>query len=41
MPDVPGAEAAELLDQAEDIINSVGPEVIAEVEEEDRRGAAK
>jgi len=36
-PDVPGEEAAVLLGQAEEIINSVGPEVIAEVEKEDRR----
>ena len=36
MPDVPGEEAAKLLNQAEDIINSVGPEVIAEVEKEER-----
>lgn len=37
MPDVPGEEAAKLLDQAESIINSVGPEVIADVEEQERR----
>ena len=28
------ADAAELLDQAEDIVNSVGPEVLADVERE-------
>ena len=37
MPDVPGDEAAELLDQAEDIINAVGPDVLADVREEDER----
>ena len=37
MPDVPGEEAAELLDQAEDIINAVGPDVLAEVRKEDER----
>jgi hypothetical protein len=34
MPDVPDEEAATLLDQAEDIINTVGPDVLAEVEAE-------
>jgi hypothetical protein len=34
MPDVPDDEAATLLDQAEDIINTVGPDVLAEVEAE-------
>jgi hypothetical protein len=37
MPDVPGPEAAELLDQAEDIVNAIGPQVLAEVREEDER----
>ncbi len=37
MPDVPGEEAAKLLDQAEEIINTVGPEVLAEVRKEDER----
>ena len=37
MPDVPGEEAAKLLDQAEDIINAVGPDVLAEVRKEDER----
>jgi hypothetical protein len=37
MPDVPGEEAAKLLDQAEGIINAVGPEVLAEVREEDAK----
>ena len=36
MPDVPGDEAAELLDQAEDIVNAVGPEMLAEVRERGR-----
>ena len=31
MPDVPGDEAAALLDQAEDIVNAVAPDVLAEV----------
>jgi hypothetical protein len=40
-PDEPEGEGiAELLDAAEDIINSVGPEVMAEVEEERRKQAA-
>jgi hypothetical protein len=37
MPDVPGEEAAKILDQAEDIINAVGPDILAEVREEDAR----
>ena len=41
MPDVPGEEAAKLLDQAEDIINAVGPEVLAEVRKEDERRRAQ
>lgn len=35
MPDVPDEEAAGLLDRAEDIINAVGPDVLAEVEAEE------
>jgi len=35
MPDVPVDEAARLLDQAEDIINAAGPEIVAEVRKED------
>jgi hypothetical protein len=35
MPDVPDDEAVRLLDQAADIVNAVGPEVLAEVREED------
>ncbi|HLH29194.1 MAG TPA: hypothetical protein VKW77_09765, partial [Acidimicrobiales bacterium] len=42
MPDVPDGEAVRVLDQAEDIVNAVGPEVLAEVRAEDadeeRRG---
>ena len=34
-------EAAELLDQAEDIINAVGPDVLAEVRKEDEREERK
>jgi len=37
MPDVPGEEAAELLNQAEEIIDAIGPEVLAEVRKEDER----
>ena len=37
MPDVPGEEAAKLLDQAEDIVNAAGPDILAEVREEDAR----
>jgi hypothetical protein len=38
MPEgVPGEEAAALLDQAEDIINAVGPDILAEVRKEDER----
>ncbi len=37
MPDVPDADAAELLDQAEDIVNAAGPEILAEVRTEDER----
>jgi hypothetical protein len=37
MPDVPGEDAARLLDQAEDIINAVGPGILAEVRKEDER----
>ena len=41
-PDEPDAEGiAELLDQAEDIINAAGPRVMAEVQEERRRQAKK
>jgi len=35
MPDVPVDEAASLLDQAEDIVNAAGPEIVAEVRKED------
>jgi len=41
MPDVPGEEAAEILDQAEDIINTVGPSVLADVREEDAGRSGK
>ncbi len=40
MPDVPGVDAAQLLDQAEDIINAVGPGILAEVRKEDDRKQA-
>jgi len=38
---VPGDEAAALLDQAEDIINAVGPSVIADVIEQEDKGGRK
>ncbi len=41
-PDEPEGEGiAELLDEAEDIINAAGPEILAEVEAEERSGRAK
>lgn len=36
-PNLPGTDVAELLDNAEDIVNEVAPGVLAEVREEDRR----
>jgi hypothetical protein len=36
-PEVPGPDAAHLLDEAEDIVNSVGASVAAEVEQERER----
>jgi len=41
MPDVPGEDAAELLNQAEGIINAVGPEVLADVRKDDEREQRK
>jgi hypothetical protein len=41
MPDVPEGDAIQLLDQAEDIVNAVGPEVLAEVEKEEAREERK
>ncbi len=41
MPDVPGEEAAKLLTQAEDIINAVGPGVLADVRKDDEREERK
>ncbi len=35
MPDVPDEDAIRLLDSAEDIVNAVGPEIVAEVRAED------
>ena len=35
-PDVPGPEVADLLDRAEDIINDVAPEALAEAREADK-----
>ena len=40
-PAVPGDEVAALLDQAEDFINAVGPEVLADVQREDAKREAK
>ncbi len=37
MPDVPDADAAVLLGQAEEIVNTIGPEVLAEVEKEEAK----
>jgi hypothetical protein len=36
MPNVPGDEAAALLDQAEDIVNAVAPELLAEVRRDEQ-----
>ena len=36
-PGLDDGSAAAILDEAEDIVNSVGPEILAEVEESDRR----
>ena len=41
MPDVPDEEAASLLDQAEDIVNAIGPEVLAEVKSEEAQAERK
>ena len=41
MPDVPDDEAASLLAQAEDIVNAVGPDVIAEVEADEAKDERK
>lgn len=41
MPPVPDAEAAKLLDQAEEIINAVAPEELAQVRKEDEREERK
>ncbi len=37
-PEPEGADVAALLDEAEDIVNSVAPEVIAELEKKQNRG---
>ena len=41
MPEVPDADAAALLNDAEDIINAVGPEVLADVEKEEAKDERK
>src|SRR5207244_2383485 len=38
-PDVPPAEVAELLDDAEEVVNAVGPEIADEVEREQERAS--
>ncbi len=38
-PGEPGPGVAELLDQAEDIVNSIGPGIVAEVEKERQRSS--
>ncbi len=40
-PDEPGSEVAELLDQAEDIVNAIVPEARAEAAEAERRRQAQ
>lgn len=37
MPDVPGDEAAALLDQAEEIVNAIAPAALAEAQAEDAK----
>lgn len=41
MPDVPGDEAAKVLDEAEDIVNAIGPEAVAEARRDDERRESK
>jgi hypothetical protein len=41
MPDVPGADAASLLDSAEDIVNAVAPDTLADVLAEEEKGKRK
>jgi len=41
MPDVPDIDAATVLDEAEDIVNTIGPDVLAEVEAEERKQAGR
>jgi hypothetical protein len=41
MPDVPDKEAAALLGQAEEIINAIAPEALAEARKEDEREARR
>ena len=41
MPDVPDDDAAALLDSAEDIVNAVGPDVLADVEKDEARKQGK
>jgi len=40
-PDVPAAEASELLSQAEEIVNEIAPGVLADVRAEDARQERK
>jgi hypothetical protein len=41
MPDVPDEEAATLLNQAEEIVNTVAPDVLADVRKEDEARGRK
>jgi hypothetical protein len=41
MPDVPDPEAAELLDQAEEIVNAIAPEALADARKEDESQARR
>jgi hypothetical protein len=41
MPEVPDKEAAELLGQAEDIVNAIAPEALAEARKEDEKEARR
>jgi hypothetical protein len=41
MPEVPDREAAQLLDQAEEIVNAIAPEAVADARKEDEREARR
>jgi len=40
-PEPKGEGIAELLDEAEDIVNAVGPQILAEIEAEQRKGQGR